>query len=803
MRTVVAPHTGDPGDVPAFRARRLDLARTRDFATPGAGAARRRAITEQTRAVLAEIWDEARAGRRLDGVALAAVGSLGRGEPGPLSDLDLVLLHHPRGLAGTDVATFADLLWYPMWDLGVRLDHSVRTVAECRAVAAADLTAATGLLDLAHVAGDPDVVAAARSTVAHDWRANARKRLSEVEMTLAARHARHGDLPHLVEPDLKQARGGIRDMTLIRALTAAWLADRPHGDVDEAYAHLLDVRDALHVVTGRDRNRLARDDQDACSALLGEPDADALLTTVSASARVIGYAAQTTLRRALQSQRARTLRVAARRPQLAPLGYGLYRHEGEAVLGSASAASTDPLLPLRAAVVAARNNLPLAPATLRNLAEQAPPLPDPWPELARELFTELLAAGPGLVAVWEGLDLVGVVDRWLPEWAGVRCRPQRSAVHRHTVDRHLIETVVVASGMLPDLHRPDLFLLAALLHDIGKVEGAHDHAAAGARLAGAVVRRMSLPDEDAALVVRLVREHLTLAELATRRDPTDPATIDALVAAVGGSGSTLDLLRALTEADARAAGPLAWTDWRASLVDRLHELGRRDLAEGSQGSAPPEPVVPQWGAVLTMAQLQALATGRPVVEVEVRGGAHRLVILDRDRAGLFADSAGLLAAHGCVIRSATVRTHDGLAVNEWWVDLPGGEAPVAERITRDLVRVRSGDRGPLAAFDRHRADRPVRSAVSGSAGQTRAFVVGGASDLATVIEVRAADRPGLLRDIGLALARASLRIRSAHVATHAGQALDTFYVTEYTGGSLQPARAAHAVAAIIDACDGT
>lgn len=804
-------------DGTAFRSRRLDLAGQRDFARPGAGPVRRRAIAEHSGAWLRELWHDASAGRALSGVALAAVGSLARGESGPLSDLDLVLLHHPRGLTDPEVAAFAERLWYPVWDSGVRLDHSVRTVTECRTVASADLTAAIGLLDLAHVAGDPDVVAAARSTVAHDWRANARTRLPEVERWLAARYARHGDLAQLLEPDLKEARGGLRDMAVLRALAAAWLTDRPHGDVDTAYGHLLDVRDALHVATGRARDRLGREDQEACAALLGEPDADALVASVGASARVISYAAQTTLRRARQSQRARVLRVRARRPRLTPLGYGLHEHEGEAVLGSTSAVGSDPLLPFRAAVAAARNGLPLAPATLRNLAGRTPPLPEPWPDLARGLFTDLLATGPGLVPVWEGLDLAGIIDQWLPEWAAVRCRPQRSPVHRHTVDRHLVETTVLASGLVRELDRPDLLLLAALLHDIGKVAGARDHASTGGAVAERVLHRMGVPDAEAELVVRLVGEHLTLVELATRRDATDPATVDALCEAVGGSVQTLEMLRALTEADARAAGPLAWTDWRAALVERLHGLALGALrgAGHNPSSVPTEPACGGWAEDLTGAQLEELAMGRPVVSVEARGGAQRLVVVARDRAGLFADSAGLLAAHGFAIRSATVRTHEQVAVNEWLLDSPDGNVADADRFARDLVRVAAGDRGPFAMLERRPASQPLRSRpgsldqtralvlgrVPGPPDQTRALVLGGVSQTATVIEVRAADRPGLVRDIGLALARSSVRIRSAHVATHAGQALDTFYVTEFGGGALTPARAARAVATIIEACD--
>ena len=575
----------------------------------------------------------------------------------------------------------------------MRLDHSVRTVAECRAVASDDLSAAVGLLDLTHVAGDADVVNAARSTVAHDWRANARTRLGEMQESVVQRHARQGDLAHLIEPDLKEAHGGLRDMSVLRALTAAWLTDRPHGEVDEAYERILDVRDAIHVVTGRGRDRLTRDDQDACAALLGYTDADDLLTDLSTSARTIAYAVDGTLRRAMQSQRARTLRVGPRRPQLAPLGYGLYRHDGEAVLGPSADLSSDPITPLRAAVVAARGGIPLSPTTLKNLAATAPSLPEPWPEVARNLFADLLASGPGLVTVWEGLDLAGVVERWIPEWQAVRSRPQRNAVHRHTVDRHLIETVVAASGMVRDVARPDLLMLAAVLHDIGKVPGSQDHSVTGAGLADSVLRRMGVTDADRGTVVRLVREHLTLVELATRRDPEDPATILALSDAVDGSATTLDLLRALTEADASAAGPKAWSDWRAGLVQRLYQACRTALIAHTPGEGPLV-VEPIETLALGGDALDRIASGEPYVTVSSLGGAHRIDIIDRDRAGLFADTAGLLAAHGFVVRSAIVRTIDGVAVNEWWVDSPSGETPLPGVIGRDLMRVAKGDRAP-------------------------------------------------------------------------------------------------------------
>ena len=449
--------------------KRLDLAGTRSFAAAGAGQARRAALADFARTWLAQRWDEAAQGMPSAGLALAAVGSVARGDAGPLSDYDLVLLHDGRGLSQKDLDAFADRLWYPMWDSGTKIDHSVRTVAQCRQVAGADLSAAVGLLDLVHVAGDAALVSAARSSVAHDWRGNARKRLPEMIDAVTTRHTRMGDCAHLLEPDLKEARGGLRDMTVLRALTAAWLADRPHGEVDAAYGRLLDVRDAVHVVTGRARDRLTRDDHDSVAALMGYAETDRMLIDLSQAARVVAYALDGTLRRAAQAQRARILRVGPRRPSLEPLGYGLFRHDGEVVLGPGVHPHTDPTLALRAAGVAARAGMPLAPATLANLAAACPPLPDPWPTDALALFTDLLAAGPGLVGVWEGLDLVGIIETWIPQWRDVRSRPQHNAVHRHTVDRHSIEAVVIASSLVRGVQRPDLLLLAALLHDIGKV----------------------------------------------------------------------------------------------------------------------------------------------------------------------------------------------------------------------------------------------------------------------------------------------------------------------------------------------
>ena len=775
---------------------RLGLADTRGFTTPGAGLARRSAMAELSRGWICQVWKAATKGARLEGVALASVGSLARGDSGPLSDFDLVLLHDGRSIPDKEVSALAERIWYPIWDGGVKLDHSVRTVGQCRSVAAKDLSAAVGLLDLELVAGDEQVVAAARSTVAFDWRANARRRLPEMVESLEARHNRHGDLAQTIEPDLKEARGGLRDMTVLRALTAAWLADRPHGQVDTAYRVLLDARDALHVVTGRGRDRLGLQDHDAVAALLGYSDADAMLAVVGTAARTVSYAIDGTVRRASQSQRARTLRVGPRRPVLKPLGFGLFEHDGEVVLGAHLDPARDSLLVLRASVAAARRSLPLAPATLANLAAHSPAIPVPWGPVARSLFVDLLAAGPGLIPVWEGLDLAGVIDSWLPEWADVRSRPQRNPVHRHTVDRHLIESVVRATEFMPDVERPDLLLLAALMHDIGKIAGAHNHSEVGAPLAAKAARRLGLDESDVEVVELLTREHLTLIDLATRRDPGDRATISAVSDAVGGRRDVLELLRALTEADASAVGAAAWTEWRAHLLEDLVVGARAALGEAAGPVAPVEELLD----LLPPEVVAEVAMGEPHVVIQPIAGAYRIDVVDRDRLGLFGDTAGLLAAHGLVVRTARVRTQEGIAANQWQVDSPSGDAPDAAAITRGLSRLGEGDRQPLRALERLRT-RTADLLGTRMTPVTRAMVVPHASQDSTVIEIRAQDRPGLLHEVGMAFARAGLTVHSAHIATYAGQTLDTFYVSEFGGRTLSPARVAQTISALMDVCD--
>jgi [protein-PII] uridylyltransferase len=774
------------------------------------GPPRRAALAELTDEWLSALFATAAQEQGVRGAALVAVGGYGRGELSPRSDLDLLLLHDGSASPAA-VAAIADRIWYPVWDLGLALDHSVRTPAEARKTAGEDLKVQLGLLDARPVAGDLGLVASLRTAVLADWRNQAPRRLPELDELCRERAVRQGELQYLLEPDLKEARGGLRDVTALRAVAASWLADAPREGLAEARRTLLDVRDALHLTTGRATDRLALQEQDQVAAELGLLDADALLRQVYEAARTVSYATDVTWREVGRVLRSRAVRprlramLGSRAPQheRTPLAEGVVELDGEAVLARTARPERDPVLPLRAAAAAAQAGLPISRHAVRRLGEAMAdrPLPVPWPAEAREELVTLLGAGEPTVAVWEALEAEGLITRLVPDWERVRCRPQRNAVHTWTVDRHLVETAVKASELTRHVGRPDLLLVAALLHDIGK-GWPGDHSVAGETIARDVAARIGFDRADVDVLATLVRHHLLLIETATRRDLDDPATVDS-VASVVGSASTLELLHALTEADALATGPAAWSSWRGSLVA---DLVRR-VAAVLAGDALAEPDQAAPSAEQERLAVEALRTGEPVLALHAQpeapaedGGPEpvgvELLIALPDQPGVLPAVAGVLALHRLTVRAADLRAVElpsevgdgGVLMLNWRVAAEYGSLPQAARLRTDLVRALEGSldiRGRLAERE---AAYPRRRGVK--APPPRVTVAPAGSRLATVIEVRAHDAPGLLHRIGRALEGADVRVRSAHVSTLGANAVDTLYVTDGNGAPLGDAEAA-------------
>jgi [protein-PII] uridylyltransferase len=711
------------------------------------------------------------------GVALVAVGGYGRKELLPGSDLDVLLLHDARD----GIARIADRIWYPVWDSGARLDHAVRTVPQARRVARNDLKVALGLLNARHIAGDPDLTTRLREGALEDWRSNARTRLAELKELHEERTRLHGELAFLLEPDLKESRGGQRDVHAIQAIAAAWVAPAPGPRVRAAYEQILDARHVLHEVTGRRLDRLVLEEQDEVARTLGLLDGDALLRNLAGAGRTVAYAVDHAFRQADRAGGRRALGV-RRRAKLErhPLADGVVEQDGEVVLARAAAPGSDPVLVLRAAAAAAQAGLPLAPRALARLAE-CPPLPVPWPDEARDALIALLGAGPTAIGVWEALDQEGLLTALIPDWERVRNRPQRNPLHRFTVDRHLVECAANAAALTRDVSRPDLLLLACLLHDIGK-GWPGDHSVSGEVVARDVARRVGLNDADAELIAAAVRHHLLLPVVATRRDLDDPMTVRQ-VATVVGSRLLLELLQALSQADGLATGPAAWNDWKAGLVADL--VGR--VSAMLDGEPTPEP------PPLRADQLALAADGGPAAIV--RG--HEVTVVALDRPGLLWRAAGVLASHRLAVRGANARAIGETAVTVFSVAPEYGDPPDAALVAADLRRMLEGRLDVEDRLERRaRAARPVGHA----APPPKVTLVDGASQVATVVEVRAHDEPGLLWRIGRALGECGLNVQAARVETLGAEVVDVFYVTDADGGLLtDPGARRHTIATVLAA----
>jgi [protein-PII] uridylyltransferase len=735
-------------------------------------------------AVLADVTDQwikevatAAAGGNPQGLALLAVGGYGRSELCPGSDLDLVLVHQNH----REIASVADAIWYPIWDEGLHLDHSVRTPKEMRSAAQEDLRVALGLVDARCVFGDINLARNVIEAAATQWRVEGGEHfLDLLGAQIRERKDTHGDVAFLLEPDLKEAHGGLRDVAVLQA----WRRWREgieeivdFSALRNAAQTLLNARVELQRASGRSDDQLVLQDQDQVAEMLGFISAGAFMADLSSAGRAIAWSVDDAWRRrSIWAGPASHVRVGFRRKKEAHTPIQCEHIEDNIVLLNGEIAlddladPRDPAIALLVAAVSGERQIPIERSTLVELGTKMATPPPPWSRATRENLVRLLCAGPGAIDAFEALDHEGLIVRLLPEWAFVRNRPQRNAYHRFTVDRHLLEAAVNASEHVTDVARADLLLIGTFLHDIGKGFPG-DHTEVGVVKVAEIAKRMGFDEGDVEILVALCRCHLLLADTATRRDLDDPATI-AKVADEVGDPTTLHLLHALTQADSLATGPAAWGTWKKGLVGDLVERVGRHLA----GLAPVE----RSGEVI--------ALHREIVERVRQSGSlavvispPTIVVAAPDRRGLLASVTGVLALLGVNVQSADVAGSDGVAIEIFTVEPAHGRWPQESQLARDLERaiegeldVESGLKERAAAYGRKRSTRatPIHP---------RVVFDNAASQSATVIELRAHDDVGLLHQITRVLYGATLDVVSSRVSTFGAEVIDAFYVRNSAG----------------------
>jgi [protein-PII] uridylyltransferase len=710
-------------------------------------------------------------------IALAAVGGYGRGELSPGSDLDIVFLHTGK-VSSEDLKVFVNDVLYPLWDKK-SVDHSVRTRSETRTAALSDLRVATGLLDIRLIEGNADLVAGVQLDALDSWRKNAKENLAELQKSLQTRHVRAGELAYLLEPDLKEARGGLRDIQALRAISLSGAVSVPLEKISWAEGTLNNVRESLHIASGRGKDRLLFQEQDKVAKLLNYPDADAMMSEVARAARSVDYLLNYTWH-SLEHKGKDGLGRILKRPRVVNVAKNVSALNREIVIDPFTSLNDDPVVGLRAAATAAQLGLPLSLDTCTELSENLKQglgkLPSPWPREARELLITLIGAGDAMVGIFESLDQEEIIFEWIPEWMSVRSLPQRNALHRHTVDRHMVETAVHAAKLTRKVQRPDLLLFAALFHDIGK--GAQeDHSVRGVRLIEPIAQRIGFDPQEIETLKNLVLHHLLLSSTATRRDLDDPATIQSIVSVIP-DVNTLELLHALSIADGEATGSAGWSDWKAALVNDLVQRVKRAMA-GAEVAQQPE---------VSDEQRAQAEKGELRVTLEEHSSGYAVEVIAPDKPGLLSIVAGVFSISRLDVKSARTKTLGKSAVM-YWIVTPEPHAP-------DVTAAKLHDLIAVVLLDSKEVEEKLIARATAYASipsipvpDPEVEIFTDAATDATVIEVRSHDRPGLLFRIGTAITQSKIDIRSAIVTTLGAEAIDTLYVTELTGGPLSSERA--------------
>jgi [protein-PII] uridylyltransferase len=821
--------------------------------------------------LLGRLWDAADARFRADQGApdarliLCAVGGYGRGELSPGSDLDLLFLY-PYD-AGAYVEVMSERILYHLWDLALQVGSAVRSIDHCIRLAKTDLSAYTALLDHRQLAGDTALYGEFDSRL---FRAVFSKGVSTFLQMRSAddqrRRERYADTVYLLEPNLKQGEGGLRDLhqalwaarvrfrakSLADLLHIGAISEREAALLGEAQEFLLAVREVLHRHTGRKSDRLTFDVQEPVARALGHRDTDRALAVEHfmqryyQAARTIHQHAERILERAAVSERRRK-----------PPTRGTPVREHFRIFDGALTVQAEDVFTRRPAALveifreAMVRNLPLYSFAKDLVVEAAHGMGrDLWrAHEAAPAFLEILTHADDRRGTLRQMHDLGVLGAFLPEFGRLTGKAQHTLYHVYTVDVHTITAVerlqALARGALAgeephmsevmrEIERPRTLYLGLLFHDVGKGTG-RDHSDVGAMLAIRACRRLGLTPDEIEEVAFLVRRHLAMIHIATRRDMHDEELLRTFAQEVGDE-ERLRKLYVLTHVDSVTTGPQVWSEWKAMLVRELYErvLQRlRGEVEGVRTSAQAADARRSDARVLLAAhgrpqETDAFLTTMPdryffSVPLEAvprhfavarqlgpgvsfalatthfpNRGYTELTVTCRDRPGLMSLLAGALAANRIDILGAQIFTRStGEAVDVFYVRDRQGQAvtqPAAwRRFGEGLRALLSGEATAEAMVEKGRRPSSLEKAAPRVA--TKIKIDNRASSTHSVIDVYTQDRLGVLYLITRTLFELGLTIDLSKVATEGNRVVDAFYVKDLEGHKVtDPARMEEIVA---------
>ena len=795
------------------------------------------------------------AGERL---SIMAVGGYGRSEMAPHSDVDIAFLVGERRNAWCEQVVEAML--YLLWDLGLKVGHSTRTLDEAIRLAKDDLTIRTALLEGRYVWGDRDLYEEGERRYTREVvHGNERAFLSQKLDERNARHKRLGDSRYVVEPNVKDGKGGLRDLQTLywigkfihRVSSAAELVDTglmthiEYRSFRRAERFLLAVRCHMHIITGRAEDRLTFDLQRQVAERMnfadrpGKSKVERFMQFYFLQAKRVGSLTGIFLAH-IEDDLARK---AARKGFFAGFRPKPRAVKGYKVFGGRIAAPADdwfrndPVRLIEIFQIAEAEELEIHPETMRQADRDAKLIDNEVREneRANALFLDLLCGrnDPEMVLRW--MNETGVFGRFVPDFGKVNAQMQFDMYHHYTVDEHTIRAIGLLSqiekGELKDDHPRATRLIhkvssrrvayvAALLHDIAKGRGG-DHSELGAEVAQELCPRFGLTKNETELVSWLVLNHLLMSHTAQKRDLTDPKTIEDYVAQVQ-SVERLRHLAILTAVDIRAVGPGTWNSWKGQLLGELYDASSERLRLGHMRHGRTEKVATKKKQVAELLgdkaglvedlgktfndsywiaepvdiialNLVHYAAARDLehdlsvhCEYYEARGATLVTVIASDHPGLFYRIAGGIHLAGANIIDARIHTsRTGWALDNFLVQDPHG-APFRE--DQQLRRIEQSISDALANridLTPRLAQRPLPHSRSKAFDVSPRVVFDNkASNRFTVIEVNARDRPALLNRLARVLFESRLVVQSAHITNYGERAVDTFYVTDLTGGKL-------------------
>ena len=745
------------------------------------------------------------AGRFLpSSAAVLAVGGYGRRQLFPYSDVDVLLLFSAERAAIESKEAIAAFLQH-LWDSGLRMSHSVRTPSECTEVHNGNTELNVSLLDQRFLTGDRVLYAAMAEKLPRFIHGNRDALVRNLGQLTRDRHAKYNSTIYHLEPNVKETPGGLRDYQLV-----CWLQQLREGAADptrelrEAFRFLARLRCFLHCQSRRDNNQLSFDAQDAMAEHWQSEDAAHWMRDYYRHARAVYRAAMRALDKGEEESSSLFAQLLDRRSRPANADFSVHRERAH--FRAPQRLEVEPELALRLFEFVARHGVRLSSEAEQRIEARLPKLRDHfrtpqalWPPLA-----EILSQPQAPMAV-RAMYETGVLAALFPELEQIECLVLRDFYHRYTVDEHTLVTLQNLwnlgqpfSDLFGEIKSPAVLAFALIFHDVGKGVAGEGPVDASVHLAREAMARILMPEADRALVLFLIAHHLELSAAMQSRDVFDPQTIREVAHRV----ETVERLKALTlitHADISAVNPTAMTAWRAEQLWQLYLMVYNELTRELQSerieslpSGPPERVEFLQGfptrylrthgeAEIDEHMALEVQSRKRGVAVDIRrlDAAWQLTLVTGDRPGLFAAAAGTLSSFGMnILKAEAFGNRRGLVLDTFTFADPlrtlDLNPPEVDRLRATLEKVLAG-KADVKELLRNRPKPVLPSRKARIPARVR--FDSEASDTATLIEIVAEDRPGLLYDVTTAITSTGGNIEVVLIDTQAHKAIDVFYVT--------------------------